>query len=145
MDTPAVTELILHRYADEIPAFVQTGDAGRVTSVGFDRVDLPLPGQRSVGVPVPELNPEYLTSRPRAAEYGDDEAFLLELVLAKDEVSVDALNEVLVTVPVERSLGTLTQQGVVDTDGDRVGLVPQRLHATAGHLRGRQLMSPSPP
>jgi hypothetical protein len=188
LDSAAVTELLLNHYGPEMPSFVQTGDAGRVKSIGFSRWGVSV-GSRSVSVPVPELNLEYITSRSQTEEYGnveavvfqkltylsdgnpgvaghlwersvrdgevapayieevegvlaldDDEAFLLELVLAKGEVTVEMLQDILVNVPVQRSLGTLANKGVLEVADGTVSLVPERLHATAEHLRGRQLI-----
>lgn len=188
LEAAAVTELLLNHYGPDGPEFVQTGDGGRVKSIGFSEHELGV-GSRSVGIPVPELNLEYITSRSQSDEYGDieavvfqklaylsdgnpgvagrlwersvrdgeiapayveevddtldvddDEAFLLELVLAKGEVSVEMLQDVLVNVPVQRSLGTLTNKGVLSVSDGRVSLVPDRLYASVDHLRGRQLI-----
>jgi DNA-binding GntR family transcriptional regulator len=46
----------------------------------------------------------------------------------------------MVNVPVQRSLGTLANQGVIEVEDGRVALVPELLHATVEHLRGRQLI-----
>jgi len=184
----AITELLLNHYGPGMPEFVQTGEAGRVKSISVGRRSLSV-GRWRVDVPIPEPNPEYITSRPNTDRYGDveavvfekltylsdgnpgvacrlwersvrdgeiapahveevegaldiddDEAFLLELVLAKGAVTVDTLDEILVNVPVERSLGTLVHKQVLDVTDDTVSLVPERLHATAEHLRGRQLI-----
>lgn len=189
LDASAITELLVSHYGPGLPEFVQTGEAGRVKSVGFDRHTVGLPGDRSVSVPVPSLNVEYITSRSNADRYGDveavvfekltylsdgnpgvagtlwersvrdgeiapayveefdrtldiddDEAFLLELILAKEAVAVDTLEDVLVNIPVQRSLGTLTQQGAVAVEDGRVRIRPERLNATVDHLRGRQLI-----
>lgn len=184
----AITELVLNHYGPEMPDFVRTGEAGRLKSVSVGRRSLSV-GKWSVDVPIPEPNPEYITSRSNTERYGDveavvfekltylsegnpgvarrlwersvrdgeiapayveevegtldiddDEAFLLELVLAKGSVTVETLDDILVNVPVERSLGTLVHKRVLDVTDDTVSLVPERLHATAEHLRGRQLI-----
>ncbi|MFC7133725.1 MULTISPECIES: hypothetical protein [Salinibaculum] len=188
LDSTAITELLTNHFGPDLPAFVQTGADGRVKSIGFDRATVSL-GSRSVGLPVPELNMEYITSRSNSGEVGDveavvfqkltylsdgnpgvagrlwersvrdgeiapasveevagtldvddDEAFLLELVLAKGSVAVETLQDIVVNVPVQRSLGTLANQGVVEIDEGTVRLVPERLHTTVEHLRGRQLI-----
>lgn len=188
LDATAITELLLNHYGPETPEFVQTGEAGRVKSLSFGRQELSL-GSRSVGVPVPELNLEYITSRSNTKEFGnveavvfqkltylsdgnpgvagalwersvrdgeiapayveeveggldvdDDEAFLLELILAKGSVSIDTLTDIVVNVPVKRSLVTLSNQRVVEMADGSVSLVPERLYATVDHLRGRQLI-----
>lgn len=189
LDATGTSELLLHRYGPETPAFVETGAAGRVKTVDVDRRSVTVPGDRSVTVPVPALNLEYLTARSNADAYGDveavvfekltylsdgnpglacrlwersirdgeiapafveevettldlndDQAFLLELMIAKEVLTVPTLQDVLVNVPVDRALGTLIQQGVLSRDGDRVSLVPERLNAVVDHLRGRQLI-----
>lgn len=188
LDSTAITELLLNHYGPTMPEFVQTGDSGRVKSVGWGRQNVSI-GPRSVGIPVPELNLEYITSRSNTDEFGDieavvfekltyladgnpgvagtlwersvrddeiapsyveeveqaldiddDEAFLLELILAKGEVSVQTLQNIVVNIPVHRSLGTLADQGVIDVADGIVSLVPERLYATVDHLRGRQLV-----
>lgn len=57
-----VEALLRDRYGPELPRFIETGDAGRVKSIGFETYRLRLIGTRTVGIPVPELNLEYLTS-----------------------------------------------------------------------------------
>lgn len=188
LNSTEITELLVNNYGPEMPAFVQTGDAGRVKSLNFTTKTVAV-GSRSLGVPMPELNLEYITSRSNTDEFGnveavvfekltylsdgnpgvagrlwersvrdgeiapayveevaqtldidDDEAFLLELILAKGSVGVDTLQKIVVGVPVQRSLGTLANLGVVDISEGRVELVPERLYATVDHLRRRQLI-----
>lgn len=86
------------------------------------------------------IGPAHVEAVDTTLDIDDDEAFLLELVLAKGSVSVEMLQDILINVPVERSLGTLANMGVVTVSGGTVRLVPERLHATAEHLRGRQLI-----
>lgn len=57
-----VEALLRERYDAEFPAFVETGEAGRVKSIGFDTYRLGVPGGRTLSVPVPGLNLAYLTS-----------------------------------------------------------------------------------
>jgi hypothetical protein len=188
LDSTAVTELLVNHYGPDLPEFVQTGEGGRVKSIGFSQRPLSV-GSRRLSIPMPELNLEYITSRSNSDRYSDlqavvfekltylsdgnpgvagrlwersvrdgeiapayveeidetlviddDEAFLLELVLAKGEMSIAALEDVLVNVPVQRSLGTLADKNVLSVSDGTVGLVPERLYATAEHLRGRQLI-----
>lgn len=61
LSTESVAALIRERYGPDLPTFVETGAAGRVKSIGFDTYPLRLAG-RTVSVPVPELNLEYLTT-----------------------------------------------------------------------------------
>jgi len=87
-----------------------------------------------------EIAPASVEEVEGTLDLDDDEAFVLELLLAKGSIAVEALEEVLVNIPVHRSLGTLTQQGVLEITDGRVSLVPERLYATVDHLRGRQLI-----
>lgn len=188
LDSTSVRNLLLNHYGPGTPEFVQTGEAGRVKSLGFDRKPISV-GPASLDAPVPTLNLEYITSRSTADGVGDveavvfkkltylsdgnpgvagrlwersvregkiapayieevegtldvddDEAFLLELILSKGETSIQSLQNVVVNVPVHRSIATLSNQGVVDVSDGTVSLVPDRLHATVEHLRGRQLI-----
>lgn len=56
-----VEALLRDRYGPQLPAFVETGDAGRVKSIGFGTYPIRLLGSRTVNVPIPELNLEYLS------------------------------------------------------------------------------------
>lgn len=62
LSAEGVANLLTDRYGPDLPAFVETGAAGRVKSVSFDTCRFGVPGGRSVSVPVPEVNLEYLTS-----------------------------------------------------------------------------------
>ena len=87
-----------------------------------------------------EIAPAYVEEVEGTLNVDDDEAFLLELVLAKGEVTVEMLQDILVNVPVHRSLGTLANKDVLAVADGTVRLVPERLYATVEHLRGRQLI-----
>lgn len=87
-----------------------------------------------------EVAPSYVEEVEGGLDVNHDQAFLLELVLAKGTVDVATLEDVLVNVPVERSLGALVHQGVLEVTDGTVSLVPERLRTTVEHLRGRQLL-----
>lgn len=186
-----MAELLTSNYAETMPEFVQTGEAGRVKTIGFGRRELGLPGGRTVGVTVPELNLEYLASRslrqdedvedveavvfqkiarlsngnPGVAtalwersirdgeiapvyveevdqnlDIDDDEAFVLEALLAKERMSRSTLNAVLDEIPVHRALQTLSEQGVIEIDGDTTAIDPEYLYAIDTHLKRRRLI-----
>lgn len=79
-----VTELLTAHYGPDLPAFVQTGAAGRVKTIGFEDQGVPLPGERRLDVPVPELNLEYLTSRSNTAA-DDTEAVVFQKLTTLSE------------------------------------------------------------
>lgn len=87
-----------------------------------------------------EIAPAYVEEVETTIDLDADEAFLLELVLAKEEMEIRTLQDVLVSVPVKRSLGTLIHQEVLERSGDTVRLVPERLYAAVEHLQRRQLI-----
>lgn len=62
LSAEGVASLLTDRYGPDLPAFVETGAAGRVKSIGFDTYRVGVPGGRSVSVPIPEPNLAYLTS-----------------------------------------------------------------------------------
>lgn len=62
LSAAGVEALLRDRYGPDLPEFVETGDAGRVKSIGFETYRIRLIGTRTVGIPVPELNLEYLGS-----------------------------------------------------------------------------------
>jgi len=173
------------------PAFVQTGAAGRVKTIGFDRRQLDLPGSRSFELPVPELNLEYLASRSlskdddvedveavvfqkiaqlsngnpgvatavwergirdgeiapayveevdQTLDIDDDEAFVLEVLLAKGTMARSTLDAVLENIPVHRALQSLHEQGVLEIDEEFATIDPEYLYAVDNHLTGRRLI-----
>lgn len=81
LDAAQVTELLTTHYGPDLPAFVQTGAAGRVKTLGFEDRGIPLPGERRLDVPVPELNLEYLASRSNTAA-DDTEAVVFQKLTA---------------------------------------------------------------
>lgn len=186
-----MAELLTSNYAATMPEFVQTGEAGRVKTIGFGRRELGLPGGRTVGVTVPELNLEYLASRSlsededvedveavvfqkiarlsngnpgvatalwersirdgeiapvyleevdQSLDIDDDEAFVLEALLAKERMSRSTLDTVLGEIPVHRALQTLSEQGVIEVDGDTAVIDPEYLYAIDTHLKRRRLI-----
>ncbi len=58
-----VADLLESKYGPGLPAFVETGDAGRVKTLDFGRRPVDLWSGRTVGIPVPKLNLEYVTFR----------------------------------------------------------------------------------
>lgn len=62
LDAAGVEALLRDRYGPDLPRFVETGEAGRVKSIGVRTYPTRLIGTRRVDVPIPELNLEYLTS-----------------------------------------------------------------------------------
>jgi hypothetical protein len=186
-----MADLLLSNYAATMPEFVDTGEAGRVKTIGIDRETVALPGDRSVAVPVPELNVEYLTSRalsrservqntqavvfekitrlsngnPGVAttiwersrrgeeiapayvegaapdlDIDDEEAFVLEVLLAKGTVSLSTLSSVLQQLPVDRLVQSLASRDLVVAEADTVSIDPEALHAIDDYLRGRRLV-----
>lgn len=68
IDIPAlsadqVADLLTSNYGPDLPEFVETEAGGRVKTIGFDTHEVPLWGDWSVGLPVPELNLEYVRFR----------------------------------------------------------------------------------
>jgi hypothetical protein len=74
--------LLSSNYAETMPEFVQTGDAGRVKTIDVGRREVSTPGGRTVSVPLPELNLEYLTSRSlsRDDDVDDIEAVVFQKI-----------------------------------------------------------------
>jgi hypothetical protein len=191
LDAGGTADLLLSNYAATMPEFVETGAAGRVKTLGVGRRTVGLGDGRSVSVPVPELNLEYLTSRtlsraehvqdtqavvfdkiarlsngnPGVAttiwerslrdgeiapayvdardidlDVDDDEAFVLEVLLAKDWLSLGALSSILDQLPVQRLVQSLAEQGLVLVEDDSVSVEPEALHAVDSYLKGRRLV-----
>lgn len=191
LDAAGVADLLLSNYAATMPEFVETGEGGRVKTLGFGRREVGLGGERSVSLPTPELNVEYLTSRtlsrdddvqdtqavvfdkiarlsngnPGVAttvwerslrdgeiapayvdaldidlDVDDDEAFVLEVLLAKDRLSLSALSSVLDQLPVDRLVQSLAEQGLVLVEDDVVSVEPEALNAVDSYLKGRRLV-----
>lgn len=183
--------LLSSNYAETLPEFVQTEDAGRVKTIDVGRRDVRTPGGSTISVPVPELNLEYLTSRslsrdddvddveavvfqkiaqlsngnPGVAttlweqsvrdgeiapayvedvdqelDIDDDEAFVLEVLLAKGRMARSKLAEVLTDIPVHRVLLSLSEQGIIEIDEETASIDPEHLYAVDSHLRGRRLV-----
>jgi hypothetical protein len=76
LEAESITSLV-NAHVDEMPAFVETGDHGRVKTVDFDRVSVGV-GDRELVVPIPELNLEYVTARDLGDEYGEVERVVYE-------------------------------------------------------------------
>lgn len=76
MEPEAISALV-REHVDDLPAFVESEDHGRVKTVDFDRATVDVAG-RELSVPVPELNVEYLTARDMGEEYGETERVVYE-------------------------------------------------------------------
>jgi hypothetical protein len=55
-------ETVVESHYDDRPEIVDSGSAGRVKTVVFDSQAVPLPGDRSVGIPYPKPNPAWTAS-----------------------------------------------------------------------------------
>lgn len=186
-----LAQLLTSNYADTMPSFVQTGEAGRVKTIHFDRRPVTLPGGLKVELTVPELHLEYLSSRSlrsdeavddleavvfqkiaqlskgnpgvatvvwersihndeiapafveevdQALDIDDDAAFVLEVLLAKEEMARSTLAAVLADIPVYRCLMGLTEQGVTRVDEEMAAIDPEYLYTIDAHLRERRLI-----
>jgi len=82
LDPEGVADLLLANYADRMPTFVETDDAGSVKTVGVDPREVAIPGGGTVTVPVPELNAEYLTSwsLSRSERVADTQAVVFQKI-----------------------------------------------------------------
>ncbi len=173
------------------PEFVETDDEGPVGVVDLEWARVSV-GGRTVPVPVPEVNAEYVTSQAlslgegmtdaqavvfekvarasrgnpgvaaavwersvrdgtvapvdveaddRELRVDDDEAFVLELLLAKGALSLATLSSVLDRLPAQRIVQSLADRGhVLVGEDDRVTLAPESLRAVVDHLGGRRLV-----
>lgn len=63
LDADQVGDLLTATYGPDLPEFVETDEAGRVKTIGFDTYSIPLWGDWTLDVPVPALNMEYVTFR----------------------------------------------------------------------------------
>jgi hypothetical protein len=189
LDSNGMANLLRSHYDPSLPEFVDRSAGERVRTVGLEDVTVPLWGDGTVTVPLPELNLDYVTSRTiadaeanvqavvieritrlsqgdpgvalaiwersvrdgeiapsyiqevdRPIELDDDEAFVLELVLSNERVSIETLTDVVRGASIERVLGTLRGQGVVAVGDGRTRIVPERLHSMVAHLERRQLL-----
>ena len=66
LDADELRTVIEAHYGPDLPDVVDTGRAGRIEEVVFDRYPLPLPGGRSVGIPYPKPNTAWLAARSSA-------------------------------------------------------------------------------
>ena len=69
---------VVEAHHDALPEFVDTGSAGRVKTVVFDRYSVGLPGGRSVSVPVPRPNPAWVASWSVSGTEASVEAVVFE-------------------------------------------------------------------
>lgn len=183
--------LLSSNYAETLPEFHLTGEAGRVKTIDVGRREVTVPGGPTVSVPVPGLNLEYLSSRslsrdedvddaeavvfqkiaqlsngnPGVAttlwehsvrdgeiapayveevdhtlQIDEDEAFVLEVLLAKGRMSRSKLADVLTDIPVHRVLLSLSEQDIVRIDGETASIDPEHLYAVDSYLRGQRFV-----
>jgi hypothetical protein len=83
--------------------------------------------------------PAYVDAGERELQVDEDEAFVLELLLAKGALSIEALSSVLARLPVQRVVQSLADRGHVLIN-DRVTLAPGSLRAVVDYLGGRRLV-----
>ncbi len=69
-----------------------------------------------------------------------DDAFTLRVVLSKQTVRRDVLRSVVGDSSLGTTLRSLSDAGVVDTEGGEVSLRPERLVETVSHLKRRRLV-----
>jgi len=80
LSAAGVEGLLRDRYGQTLPEFVETDAGGRVKSIDVSAARVRVPGGRSVRVPVPELNLEYLLSWYSDGEDTDVETVVFQKV-----------------------------------------------------------------
>ncbi len=187
LDGDGVAAMIRARW-ERAPEFVQTGEDGRIKTLDVVRRPVRLPGGRSVGVPVPKPNPEWVSSwwttddeesieavvfekvarqsrgNPGVAataferaldgdeiapahvveptvdgRLDDADAVLLLAVVSKGSVTREALEDVA-RGPVDTSLATLADEGLVELHGESVSVAPNGLQPAVAELERRRLL-----
>ena len=78
LDADELRTVIEAHYGPGLPDVVDTGQAGRIEEVVFDRYALPLPGGRSVGIPYPKPNTAWLAARSASGTEESVEAVVFE-------------------------------------------------------------------
>jgi len=78
LDADELRTVIEAHYGPGLPDAVDTGQAGRIEEVVFDRYPLPLPGGRSVGIPYPKPNTAWLAARSVSGTEESVEAVVFE-------------------------------------------------------------------
>lgn len=62
LDAEEIRTVVESHHGPDLPEFVDTGEAGRVKTVVFDRYPVDLPGGRTLGIPYPKPNPAWVAS-----------------------------------------------------------------------------------
>ena len=78
LDADEIATVVEAHYGPDLPGFVDTGKAGRVKTVVFDRWRVGLPRGRSVAVPYPKPNPAWTASWSVRDETASIEAVTFE-------------------------------------------------------------------
>lgn len=78
LDADELRTVIEARFGPDLPDVVDTGSAGRIEEVVFERYPLRLPGGRTVAVPYPKLNTAWLAARSVSGEEESIEAVVFE-------------------------------------------------------------------
>ena len=78
LDADELRTVIEAHSGPDLPDVVDTGQAGRIEEVVFDRCPLPLPGGRSVGIPYPKPNTAWLAARSVSGTEESVEAVVFE-------------------------------------------------------------------
>jgi len=80
LDAEEIATVVEAHYGSDLPAFVDTGRAGRVKTIVFDGWRVRLPRGRSVSVPYPRFNPAWTASWSVTGEDEGIEAVTFEKV-----------------------------------------------------------------
>jgi len=88
----------------------------------------------------PEIAPAYVEDPIGELVLDDDTAFLALLVVSFEELSWDALSQMMPDAAVETALQQLDNQGLVDVEDGVISLAPGGLHAAVEHLQRRRLV-----
>jgi len=87
-----------------------------------------------------EIAPAYVEEVDQALDIDDNEAFVLEVLLAKERLARSTLATVHDEIPVHRCLQSLTEQGVIRVDEATAVIDPEYLYTIDKHLRERRLI-----
>lgn len=86
------------------------------------------------------IAPAYVEEVDFTLDIDDDEAFVLEVLLAKERMQRSTLDRVLSGIPVDPALQSLAEEGVLEVDGTSAAIDPEYLYAIDRHLKGRRLI-----
>lgn len=87
-----------------------------------------------------EIAPSYIEEVDQSLDIDDDEAFVLEVLLAKERLHRSTLAAVLGDIRVHRCLQSLTGQGVTRIDESVAVIDQEYLYTIDSHLRERRLI-----